>query len=127
MLPAFRSTNRSPGSVCVIRFGSIRESEQVINSVSGLCPRARRSNSCSLIAKDVALKVVNAGDELVDGHGVVSVEKGRNAASDPESTLACRQNQDTPDSRSTSSSSTHRVSGRTGLPAHGECVVTFPS
>ena len=37
-LPAFRRMNRSPGSVCVNRFGLMRESEQVMNSVSGDWP-----------------------------------------------------------------------------------------
>ncbi len=34
-LPAFRRMNSSPGSVCVMRFGTTRESEHVIISVSG--------------------------------------------------------------------------------------------
>src|SRR5262252_6431769 len=50
MLPALRSRNRSPGSVDVIRFGFTRESEQVMNSASGLCglrPSASKRSRCS--------------------------------------------------------------------------------
>ena len=42
MLPALRTMNRSPGSVCVIRFGTIRESEQVMKSASGSCRSTSR-------------------------------------------------------------------------------------
>jgi hypothetical protein len=43
MLPAFRRMNSSPGSVCVIRFGLMREeSEQVMKVLQGFsmdqCP-----------------------------------------------------------------------------------------
>src|SRR5262249_28667646 len=37
MLPALRSKKRSPGSVDVIKFGLMRESEQVMNRASGDC------------------------------------------------------------------------------------------
>ncbi len=43
--PMFRTMKSSPGSALVIRFGSTRESEHVMKSVSGLCPCVtRRSN-----------------------------------------------------------------------------------
>jgi hypothetical protein len=44
-LPALRRVNNSPGSVWVIRFGLMRESEQVMNNASGSWPAASRSNS----------------------------------------------------------------------------------
>jgi hypothetical protein len=40
MLPALRRMNSSPGSVCVIRFGLMRQSEQVMNSATGCWPAA---------------------------------------------------------------------------------------
>jgi hypothetical protein len=40
MLPAFRSSNISPGRAPVIRAGITRESEQVMNNASGNCPTA---------------------------------------------------------------------------------------
>lgn len=45
MLPALRRMNRSPGLDLVNRLGSMRESEQVMNSVSGFCPLANCSKS----------------------------------------------------------------------------------
>ena len=54
MLPALRKTNSSPGSVCVSRHGSIRESEQVTNNARGCCPPASRSNNACLELKTLS-------------------------------------------------------------------------
>ena len=45
MLPTLRTMNSSPGSVLVIRFGSMRESAQVMKQAMGCCPFASRWNS----------------------------------------------------------------------------------
>ena len=42
MLPALRRMNSSPGSVCVSKLGSMRESEHVMNSACGFWPSTRR-------------------------------------------------------------------------------------
>lgn len=51
MLPAVRQMNSSPGSVCMRIAVSIRLSEQVMNSASGLRPIARRSNNSAFSGK----------------------------------------------------------------------------
>ena len=50
-LPALRRTNRSPGSAWQIRSGTIRESEQAMNSACGFCPSASLRNMSSRARK----------------------------------------------------------------------------
>src|SRR5690606_30355103 len=51
MLPALRMMKRSPGRVCVTRFGSMRESEQVMKSASGAWPFRSSSKSSRCFGK----------------------------------------------------------------------------
>ena len=52
-MPAFRQINRSPGSVCMIRSGTIRESAHVIKRASGLCAPAERFKELFSLRKDI--------------------------------------------------------------------------
>ena len=51
MLPALRITNSAPGSTCVSSSGTTRLSEQVTNSVLGLCAVDRRLNNAICCGK----------------------------------------------------------------------------
>ena len=62
MLPALRRMNSSPGSVWVSRFGSMRESEQVMNSASGFWPVDQPLEEPFVAGEDVLLKAMNAVD-----------------------------------------------------------------
>ncbi len=65
MLPALRNTNISPGAVCVIRFGSIRESLQVMNIVLGDWPR-KAARIDPAVLEHLRAKMMYPGDKLFE-------------------------------------------------------------
>ena len=65
MLPALRSTNSWPGSACVSRNGSIRESLQVMTIACGRLAGGELGESLAVLRVHVALKGANAGDDVV--------------------------------------------------------------